>query len=237
MSITPEELATIKAANFQKSRDWEAATFVPGDVVLSHGHKAKRLESAMWEDCTTHKQYETLSRWGRDCLKRSTSKTKEMFLYLEENGAYYAVNTGTLPVAAERDPKLFPEGYMALAPVTTTAPAPAPAPVTTTTPAPEPFSTRSPAELELNKTYRFTRDANGYSYKMTLKGTRTEPVWWQDCQYMQIGPSHPRSTVWEFDVEYPNGSKSSQWVWEKTYDYKEHGVVLEKSDGVWTEVE
>ncbi len=99
-----------------------------------------------------------------------------------------------------------------------------------------PFSTRNPAELTLNKTYRFTRDINGYSYLMTLRGTRTENIWWQECQWFGIRPGHPTSTVYDFEVEYPNGSKTKQWIWEKEYA-EGKGVVSCKSDGVWTEVE
>jgi hypothetical protein len=99
-----------------------------------------------------------------------------------------------------------------------------------------PFSTRNPAELVLNKTYRFTRDINGLSYLMTLKKTRTENIWWQDCQYFGIRPGHPTSTVYDFDTEFSNGSKGGQWIWEKEYE-EGKGIVVCKSDGVWTEIE
>ncbi len=99
-----------------------------------------------------------------------------------------------------------------------------------------PFSTRNPAELEVNKIYSFTRDINGYSYYMKLRGTCTKHIWWQDCQYTGIRPGHPTSTVYEFDTMLPNGNKTAQWVWEKTYDEDNHRVIPQKSDGVWTEV-
>ena len=99
-----------------------------------------------------------------------------------------------------------------------------------------PFSTRNPAELTLNKTYRFTRDINGYSYLMTLRGTRTENIWWQECQYLGIRPGHSTSIVYDFDTEYANGSKGGQWIWEKEYE-EGKGIVPCRSDGVWTEVE
>ena len=115
-----------------------------------------------------------------------------------------------------------------------------------------PFSTRNPAELVFNKTYRFTRnsrvndpvlggasgstDINGLSYLMTLKRTRTENIWWQECQYFGIRPGHPTSTVYDFDTEFSNGSKGGQWIWEKEY-VEGKGIVVCKSDGVWAEVE
>lgn len=101
-----------------------------------------------------------------------------------------------------------------------------------------PFSTRNPAELVLNKLYRFTRDINGYSYIAKLIGTRTDNIWWQDCQYFGIRPGHPTSIVYEFEVEYPNGSKSKLGVWEKEYDERNNGGIIPcRSDGVWTEIE
>jgi hypothetical protein len=100
-----------------------------------------------------------------------------------------------------------------------------------------PFSTRNPAELVLNKTYRFTRDINGHSYLMTLRKTRTENIWWQDCQYTGIRPGHPTSTVYDFDTVHANGCKGAIWIWEKEYDDKVCGIRPCKSDGVWTEIE
>jgi hypothetical protein len=99
-----------------------------------------------------------------------------------------------------------------------------------------PFSTRILAELALNKTYHFTRDINGYSYLTTLRATRTENIWSQECQWLGIRPGHPTSTVYDFECEYPNGSKSKQLVWEKEY-IEGKGIVTRDSEGVWTEVE
>ena len=95
--------------------------------------------------------------------------------------------------------------------------------------------TRNPAELVLNKTYRFTRDINGFSYLMTLKGTRTEYITGQETQWLGIRPGHPTSTVYDFETEYPNGAKSGMWVWESEYE-EGKGIVPHKSDGVWTEI-
>lgn len=97
-----------------------------------------------------------------------------------------------------------------------------------------PFSTRNPAELILNKPYRFTRDINGFSFIMILRETRTQHIWWQECQYTGIRPGHPTSTVYNFDIDYENGSTGGQWIWEREY-VEGKGIVSCKSDGVWTE--
>ena len=72
---------------------------------------------------------------------------------------------------------------------------------------------------------------------MTLRKTRTENIWWQDCQYTGIRPGHPTSTVYDFDTEFANGSKGGQWIWEREYNENLFRIEQRKSDGVWTEIE
>jgi hypothetical protein len=98
------------------------------------------------------------------------------------------------------------------------------------------FSIRNPAELQLNKPYRFTRDINGYSYTMTMVGERNEYIRTQETQWLGLSPDHPTSRVWEFNCEYPNGSKGSMWLWERSY--VADGVIAETDHaGVWTPLE
>jgi hypothetical protein len=75
MPITPEQLESIKAANHAASRAWEAATFLEGDVVLSHGHKVRRSGSH-WICLNTSTEYTTLSRYFRHKLNRKTFNVK-----------------------------------------------------------------------------------------------------------------------------------------------------------------
>jgi hypothetical protein len=89
------------------------------------------------------------------------------------------------------------------------------------------FSTRNPADLEVGKTYTFTRLLNGYSYKMTFTGTSQQRPPTQEAQY--LGNDNPLETVYAFNCEYPSSAKSAMWVW--THDVK-NGIY---HDGTWTE--
>lgn len=75
-SITAEQLASIKAANHIKSVAWETALFIPGDVVLGHGHTARRTAEGLWMDTLTGTEYTTLSRWIRHKLSRRSFNVK-----------------------------------------------------------------------------------------------------------------------------------------------------------------
>jgi hypothetical protein len=86
---------------------------------------------------------------------------------------------------------------------------------------------RDPAILQVGRTYTFTRTFNDYSYKMTFTGTIQNRRPTQEAQY--LGNTNPLETVYAFDCEYPNGAKSSQWVWQ-------HDIVDGSyTDGYWTE--
>ncbi len=95
------------------------------------------------------------------------------------------------------------------------------------------FSSRNPADLELNKPYHFTRDINGYAYTMTLVGEHEEYITTQETQWLGRRTNDPKSRVWEFNCEYPNGSNEIQWVWEKTISGETHAVEFVRHDGVW----
>jgi hypothetical protein len=86
---------------------------------------------------------------------------------------------------------------------------------------------RNPALLQVGKTYTFTRAINGFSYKMTFTNTSQNRRPTQAAQY--LGNTNPLETVYVFDCEYPNGAKSSQYVWQNDVV---DGVY---SDGAWTE--
>jgi hypothetical protein len=88
------------------------------------------------------------------------------------------------------------------------------------------FSTRNPADLEIGKTYTFTRLLNNFSYKMTFRGTSQERQTTQETQW--LGNSNLLETVYMFDCEHPNGAKGPCWVW--TYEIA-NGVY---NDGTWT---
>jgi hypothetical protein len=75
MPITQMQLESIKAANLAKSVNWEAAKFLPGDIVLTHGHRVRRTENA-WICTKMGLQYATLSRWARAKLGRTTFNVK-----------------------------------------------------------------------------------------------------------------------------------------------------------------
>ena len=75
MPITQMQLETIKAANLAKSISWEASKFLPGDIVMTHGHSVRRTENA-WICTTMGLQYATLSRWARAKLKRNNFNVK-----------------------------------------------------------------------------------------------------------------------------------------------------------------
>lgn len=75
-SITANQLESIKSANHAASVAWEAARFVEGDVVLSHGHTAKRSAACIWTDTLTGTEYTTLSRWIRHKLNRKSFDVK-----------------------------------------------------------------------------------------------------------------------------------------------------------------
>ena len=99
MPITEEQLNTIKAANHAKSVAWEAATFRPGDEVISHGFGVWRTEDGKWL-CRHDLIYETLSRFGRDRLKRNTFNPKTT-TFLKVSADTF-IESGMLPPAAER---------------------------------------------------------------------------------------------------------------------------------------
>lgn len=99
------------------------------------------------------------------------------------------------------------------------------------------FSSRNPADLEHNKPYRFTRDINGYAYTMTLVGEREEYIRTQETQWLGISLDSSKSRVWEFNCEYPNGSKGAMWLWEKTISNETHAVEFVEHDGTWTLIE
>ena len=72
MPITQQQLESIKAANYAKSVAWEAAHFLPSEVVALHGrHMATRTENG-WTCNQSGLAYATLSRWGRMKLRRAT---------------------------------------------------------------------------------------------------------------------------------------------------------------------
>lgn len=75
MPITQMQLESIKAANLAKSVTWEASKFLPGDIVMTHGHTVRRTENA-WICTTMGLQYATLSRWARAKLKRNNFNVK-----------------------------------------------------------------------------------------------------------------------------------------------------------------
>jgi hypothetical protein len=76
MALTQQQLETVKAANLAKSVSWEAAHFLPGEVVSLHGlHTATRVSNG-WTCNQTNVQYETLSRWGRAKLNRAAFNPK-----------------------------------------------------------------------------------------------------------------------------------------------------------------
>ena len=80
MPLTQQQLESIKAANFAKSVAWEAAHFLPGDIVMTHGHRVKRTDNA-WISIPADLQYATLSRWARTKLHRQTFDPKS-YAYL-----------------------------------------------------------------------------------------------------------------------------------------------------------
>lgn len=75
MPITQQQLESIKAANYAKSVAWEAEKFLPGDIVLTHGHTVRRTGSA-WTCTKTGTEYMTLSRWIRHKLNRNSFNVK-----------------------------------------------------------------------------------------------------------------------------------------------------------------
>lgn len=83
MSITAEQLEQIKAANHSKTLAWEAATFVPGDKVLSYGFTAVRRADGTW--IYNDQTFETLSRWARIVLKRTTIDVKRNVFLIKDN--------------------------------------------------------------------------------------------------------------------------------------------------------
>jgi hypothetical protein len=86
------------------------------------------------------------------------------------------------------------------------------------------FSTRNPEDLTVGKTYTFTRDINGFSYKTTFTGARHEHITYQESQW--TGSRGPLDKVYEFTNTYPNGATTSTWVWAHT--------LKDGGDGVWT---
>ena len=86
---------------------------------------------------------------------------------------------------------------------------------------------RNPAALIVGTTYNFTRNVNSFTYKMTFTGVSQDRRPTQESQY--LGNNNPLETIYAFDCEYPNGAKSSQYVWQ-------HDVVDGAyTDGHWTE--
>jgi hypothetical protein len=98
MTLTQQQLESIKAANLAKSVAWEAAKFLVGDIVLTHGHTVRRTESA-WICTRTGLQYATLSRWVRNKLNRSNFNVKWCTFLMVGS---VAIQMACVPPPAER---------------------------------------------------------------------------------------------------------------------------------------
>jgi hypothetical protein len=85
---------------------------------------------------------------------------------------------------------------------------------------------RNAAALIVGTTYNFTRNVNGFTYKMTFTGTSQDRRPTQEAQW--LGNNNPLETVYSFDCVYPNGFSSKQYVWE--HDIRDGAY----TDGFWT---
>ncbi len=98
MSLTHDQLEALKAANYDKSRAWEAAIFTDGDQVLSHGWTVTRTDNS-WTCNKTGTEYTTLSRWIRHKLGRRSFNVKSS-TYLRDGTFFHPA--GLLPPYTER---------------------------------------------------------------------------------------------------------------------------------------
>ncbi len=88
-----------------------------------------------------------------------------------------------------------------------------------------PFTTRNPAHLIVGKSYTFTRDINGFTYKRLFTGTTESHITDQGSQW--TGSKGPLDKIYEFIDTYPNGHSSKTWLWAHTL---QDGL---STDGVW----
>ncbi len=99
MTLTHDQLEALKAANYERSRVWEAATFLLGDRVLSHGWTVTRTADR-WTCNTTGTEYTTLSRWIRHKLGRRSYNVRSGAYLIHGERSYPLF---LIPPAAERN--------------------------------------------------------------------------------------------------------------------------------------
>ncbi len=99
MPLTLAQLDEIKAANHAKSVAKEAATFLPGDRVRSHGWNVTRTEDGMWRCEKTGTEYTSLSRWMRHKLNRNSFHAEGVYILTPDGRCFPII---FLSPAAER---------------------------------------------------------------------------------------------------------------------------------------
>lgn len=99
MPLTQQQLESIKAANLAKSVAWEAAHFLPGEMVLLSGFCKATRTSNGWICNQSNLSYATLSRWCRAKCNREAINPKNYCYLIVGN---VRVHLSVLPPVTER---------------------------------------------------------------------------------------------------------------------------------------